>query len=182
MKANPRSRALPTSPFLVLAIAATAIVAGCVPPPPSAPAPTQTARPPQPRPGPAPALPAAADWRDAPQTPGDWSYTASGAGSAASFGGQFTLQCDPARKAVTLVRSGMVPSGPSALSITTSTGTRALSAAANPRGIFVTLQARDSVLDAMAFSRGRFAVAATGQPTLYLPSWTEISRVLEDCR
>jgi len=34
----------------------------------------------------------------------------------------------------------------------------------------------------MAFSRGRFALETAGQETLYLPSWPEISRVVEDCR
>lgn len=42
--------------------------------------------------------------------------------------------------------------------------------------------ARDPLLDAMAFSRGRFAIQSDGLPTLYVPSWPEIGRVLEDCR
>lgn len=42
--------------------------------------------------------------------------------------------------------------------------------------------ARDPLLDAMAFSRGRFAVEVNGLPTLYLPAWAEIGRVIEDCR
>lgn len=41
---------------------------------------------------------------------------------------------------------------------------------------------RDPLLDAMAFSRGRFALETAGLPTLYLPSWPELSRVIEDCR
>ena len=44
------------------------------------------------------------------------------------------------------------------------------------------LPARDPLLDAMAFSKGRFAVEVAGLPTLYLPSWIEVSRVIEDCR
>ena len=46
----------------------------------------------------------------------------------------------------------------------------------------VTLDARDPLLDAMAFSRGRFAIEVAGQPALYLPSWSEVGRVIEDCR
>ncbi|MDG2003332.1 MAG: hypothetical protein P8J20_08375 [Novosphingobium sp.] len=48
--------------------------------------------------------------------------------------------------------------------------------------IAVTLPASDPLLDAMAFSRGRFAVETAGLPTLYVPSWPEVSRVIEDCR
>lgn len=44
------------------------------------------------------------------------------------------------------------------------------------------LRPNDPILDALAFSRGRFAIEVTGQPTLYLPSWPELSRVVEDCR
>lgn len=40
----------------------------------------------------------------------------------------------------------------------------------------------DPLLDAMALSKGRFAVEVEGLPTLYLPSWAEVSRVIEDCR
>ena len=51
-----------------------------------------------------------------------------------------------------------------------------------PAGLSVVLTARDPLLDAMAFSRGRFAVEAAGMATLYVPSWPEVSRVIEDCR
>lgn len=186
MKANPRDRARSVFPsLLAIGAVSTAMLSGCVPPPPTAtPTPSQVAPPaPQPRPTsqPAPARPVA-DWRDAPQSPGNWTYATNGSASGATFGGgQFIVQCDAART-VTLVRSGSPRSGQVAISITTAAGSRALTGAATPRGIVTTLPARDSVLDAMAFSRGRFAVAVTGEPTLYLPSWTEISRVIEDCR
>ena len=42
--------------------------------------------------------------------------------------------------------------------------------------------ARDPLLDAMAFSKGRFAVEVAGLPTLYVPSYPEVTRVVEDCR
>ncbi len=42
--------------------------------------------------------------------------------------------------------------------------------------------AGDPLLDAMALSKGRFAVETQGMPTLYLPSWAEVTRVIEDCR
>ena len=40
----------------------------------------------------------------------------------------------------------------------------------------------DPVLDAMVFSRGRFAVEAPGTPLLVVPAWPEPARVIEDCR
>ena len=71
------------------------------------------------------------------------------------------------------------------MSILASSGNRTLTGqaiAGPPPVVALTLAARDSVLDAMAFSRGRFAVETAGLPTLYLPSWPEVSRVIEDCR
>ena len=44
------------------------------------------------------------------------------------------------------------------------------------------LTATDPLLDAMAFSRGRFATAASGAPMLTVPSAPEVTRVVEDCR
>ncbi|MFT4056007.1 MAG: hypothetical protein QM681_16000 [Novosphingobium sp.] len=183
MKANPRSRATPVSALTVLGIAATAALSGCVPPPPTMPAPRPTSPTVvQQRPALAPAPPPAANWRDAPQTPGDWTYAGNGSTTGATFGnGQFIVQCNAART-VTLLRAAAGRTGPVAMSIATSTGARPLEATGTPRGVVVTLSARDSSLDAMAFSRGRFAVSVAGEPTLYLPSWTEISRVIEDCR
>ncbi|MFD2135838.1 hypothetical protein ACFSLT_12700 [Novosphingobium resinovorum] len=109
MKANPRSRATPLSALLLTGLAATAALSGCVPPPPSTPAPRPgTTHAPQPRPATPtapPPSPMAADWRDAPQTPGNWSYAGNGAASGATFGnGQFIVQCDTART-VTLLRA-----------------------------------------------------------------------------
>jgi hypothetical protein len=69
--------------------------------------------------------------------------------------------------------------------ILTETATRLLNtqaAGTESANLAATLPARDSLLDAMALSRGRFAVEASGLPTLYLPSWAEVSRVVEDCR
>lgn len=41
---------------------------------------------------------------------------------------------------------------------------------------------RDPILDAMAFSRGRFAVEAGGLRSMAIPNWAELGRVVEDCR
>jgi len=71
------------------------------------------------------------------------------------------------------------------MTIRPETATRTLSAApdgaADPQ-LVAELPARDPLLDAMALSKGRFAVAVEGAAPLILPSWAEVSRVIEDCR
>lgn len=173
---------------LLLACALVALTTACVAERRPRPVPTQTARPVAVAPAPVP-VPTPQDWRDNPLTPGDWSYAAASGGSAARFGpggGQalLTLRCDRARGAVMLQRSGAAAAAVR-LTVTTTDGARAFSA--TPQGepepaLAVSLSARDPFLDTLAFSRGRFAVQADGQPTLYLPTWAEIGRVIEDCR
>lgn len=186
MKANPRVRALVSRVPSLAAISTSvlaALLAGCVPPPPSIPAPGPSAAPPPPqRPAPAPPRPAA-DWRDAPITPGNWTYATSPGGSVASFGGGlFTMRCNPQTRAVILVRAATQGATPASLSITTSNLSRTLNGSRTGAGIEASVSARDPLLDAMALSRGRFVISAAGEQTLYLPSWTEVTRVVEDCR
>ena len=108
-----------------------------------------------------------------------------GGQSVARFGGQaLVLSCNRDAAAVTLMRPG-VAEAQVPVTILTSAMNRTLSAIAQPGPppmIALTLPARDSLLDALAFSRGRFAVETAGLPTLYVPSWPEVSRVIEDCR
>ncbi|MGH6743287.1 MULTISPECIES: hypothetical protein [unclassified Novosphingobium] len=186
MKANPRrrtdalsfSRKLPRKVLTAASLTALVLVAACVPaakPPVQAPRPAPTpAAPPPPAPPPPPA-----DWRDSPATPGDWRITSPGIASFAD--GIFGIRCNRASSTISLFRSG-TSAGPVSLSITTSDTTRAVAAHPVSGGVQVDLPARDRLLDSMAFSRGRFAVQAQGMQPLYIPSWTEISRVIEDCR
>lgn len=192
MMANrPPASALPRrSARLGMAAALAALVAACAAPPPPAPSrPVPTPRPTY-RPPPAPPpLPPAADWRDRPITPGTWTWTLFSGASSARFGqpGGATLielRCDRARGSVLMIRPG-TGRDPTATSVTTTTGTRPLSA--RPAGgatpmLVVTIPARDPLLDAMVFSRGRFAVETQGMAPLYLPTWPEVARVVEDCR
>ena len=150
-------------------------LAGCVKPP--QPAPTPSPAPVvTPRPVPAPPPPPA-NWLDRPATPGAWSWRQDGGQSLASFTGNgavlFALVCDPARRTVTL--RGNAAGGNAPLVITTTSTRRILSG--EPA-----LGAGDPLLDAMAFSRGRFMVEGTGASPLYLSSAPELSRVIEDCR
>jgi hypothetical protein len=178
MKANRGQRI-----SLILVMAASAMtLASCVPQP-TVPAPT-----PAPAPAPAPPPPPrpTADWRDAPITPGNWQWGMESGQSVARFaGGELVLRCDPSARAVILQRRGGPGRGTVLLGVLTTNGTRQLSATAQPGpppSVTASFAARDGFLDAIAFSRGRFAVEASGLATLYVPSWPEISKVVEDCR
>ena len=95
-----------------------------------------------------------------------------------------TLTCDLRGRTVLLARAGDVP-GAVPMTIRTTFNVRALTsdpAGAHPGWITARLAARDPLLDAIAFSRGRFSLEVTGLAPLYLPSWPELSRVIEDCR
>jgi hypothetical protein len=194
----------------VLLIAPLLGIAGCTGSPPQrAPAPRYAAtpapqpapvrpppRPAQPQPAPQPApLSTTANWRDLPQTPGQWTYGAEATGSAVRFGqpgagSLIVLRCDRTRPAIVLQRAGF-GSAEVPATITTSAAIRRLTAA--PVGDANTVRnaaipfeirfnVRDPLLDAMAFSRGRFMVEMGGAQTLVLPAWAELGRVIEDCR
>jgi len=179
MIANPARLRLSLALLPVLALAA------CVsaPPPPATP-------PPAPAPRPAPpvaAAPAPQDWRDAPQTPGTWRWRMEGERSLAEYGPYAgtpvaRLTCEPLSQTTILWRNwpsvGQLP-----LIVTTTGPKRMLTATSDGAGgSQASLAAFDPLLDAIAFSRGRFMLEMPGAPTLYLPAWPELSRVIEDCR
>lgn len=178
MNANLRRAIALTAP-LGLLLAASCSGPRVIP----APAPVPQRAPAAPAPAPAPAAPRI-DWQDAPITPGDWIWGMRVGQSVASFaGGLLELRCDRARAAVVLVRRGTA-ARPVPMTIITSDLVRPLTGTplSDGQGIAVSLPARDPLLDAMAFSRGRFVVETNGLPSLYVPSWPEVSRVIEDCR
>ena len=167
-------------PLLLLTLTLTQVLAGCAAAPKPVPSP-----PPviivQPRPAPPPPPPPPADWRDAPRSPGTWRWQREGRLSVARYGAEFSLTCDAASRQVTNWRSASQPAaGP--LTITTTSARRILNGMPDGGSIMATLTGSDAILDAMAFSRGRLMVETTGTAPLYLPSWSEISRVVEDCR
>ncbi|MHA6318138.1 hypothetical protein ACXYN8_10795 [Altererythrobacter sp. CAU 1778] len=172
---------------LIPAAALAATLVACVPSS-QEPAPEPTPAPtPAPQAAPAPPPPPR-NWIDAPQTPGDWSYRVNGAATEAVFTGssgqaEFALRCVTGSGRVEILRRASATQAVP-LAVRTETASRALTGAPIAGQPFVTtsLGARDSLLDAIAFSRGRFAFETQGAPTLYLPSWVEISRVIEDCR
>lgn len=176
--------ARPAAALLTLALACCSPV----PAPPTAPPPPPQ-RPAAPPPPVSVQLPVPGNWMDAARTAGDWTYRGGASRSGAYYGapGQgavFSMQCDRAARQVILSRAGQA-SGPVPVRILTETADRMVtaqpSAGAAPT-IVTALSANDRLLDAMALSKGRFAVEAAGLPTLYLPSWPEVTRVIEDCR
>ena len=183
MKANSTVRSIAAIAFLTSLLALPACSQRQEAPRP-APSPSRTAELPPPPP-PSPGTQPRVDWRDAPITPGDWTWAMEGQLSVARFGGNtLVLSCDRAAGMVTLMRPGTAHDH-LPMTVITSSMTRPLTSvgvATNPPVIAATLTARDGLLDAMAFSRGRFAVETEGMPTLYVPSWPEVSKVIEDCR
>uniref|UniRef100_UPI0035C99D06 hypothetical protein n=1 Tax=uncultured Sphingomonas sp. TaxID=158754 RepID=UPI0035C99D06 len=177
----PRVRFAALTPLLAPLFA----IAGCVSAPQLVPAP----RPPVATPRPVPALPApqAADWRDWAVTPGDWVYRVDARGSIAVFGtpgadALLTLRCDRQTDMVYLSRQGTAVAP---LTLRSSSLARSLSVqptGGTPAYVAAALAPRDPLLDAMAFSRGRFLVEQAGMPTLVVPAWAEVGRVTEDCR
>lgn len=173
-------------PLRALVLASLALLGSCAAPTPPAPAPAPL---PKPRPAPPPLPRATADWRDAPQTPGSWTWRSEGGLSIASFGPLgaaplASITCDRAAGQVLIARQGR-GDGAVPLQIATTSTTRPLASEplrSKPGWLVAALRARDPLLDAIAFSRGRFAFEAAGEATLYLPSWPEIGRAIEDCR
>ena len=103
---------------------------------------------------------------------GQWSYVATATGGEARFGSHLALVCDKPTRTVTIGRPG---ASVAALTIVTDMQTRTLA----PNG---RLSAYDPLLDAMAFSRGRFLVSGGSTAVLAVPSWPEAARAIEDCR
>ncbi|WP_250893560.1 hypothetical protein [Croceibacterium selenioxidans] len=118
---------------------------------------------------------------DAPATPGDWTYRNGTALFSDPAGGALlALRCDRAAGAVELVRAGQVTA--TEIIVRAETLERGLSARTAAAGVAAQIPSRDPLLDAMAFSKGRFAVEVIGLPTLYAPAYPEVTRVIEDCR
>ncbi len=160
---------------MLVLLALTSCVSAPPPPPPA-----RREVPPTPVVALPPPAPLASDWRDWPQTPGDWNYAAKGNGTVATFGSAgspaVALSCDRDSRHLFLSVS---PSTARAVTVRTSTQTRAL--AVDEAGM-ATLSATDPLLDAIGFSRGRFVVEQPGRSPLVLPAWAEVERVVEDCR
>jgi hypothetical protein len=119
--------------------------------------------------------------------PGRWTYAPAAGGSLATFINasalpQLTIQCDRATRRVTIAKPASA-AAPFML-VWTSSASRSVPASFDPatNRVSIVLAASDGLLDALAFSRGRIAVTVTRTPTLVVPAWPEVTRVVEDCR
>lgn len=183
------------------AIALTFGIAACVagpdlPPPVIAPTPTVSQPTPTPPPAPAPVAPQPveeprfANYLDAPQTPGTWRYADDPGETLAVYGQgdalRFIIRCDKSSRQIGLARvAENGPATPRSMTVKTETTSRSLQTEPYSSAVqlhTVELSPGDSLLDAMAITKGRIAIGVVGERTLYLPAWVEISRVIEDCR
>jgi hypothetical protein len=170
-----------------LTLSALLALAACAaPPPPPAPQPV-----PAPKPVVVPPVqspPVMSEWIDWPLATGDWVYRRDARGSIALFGasGQnatVTLRCDTQRRRIYLGREGAGTGGKMVVRSSSSMKEFVASpTGATPAYLASEIMPNDPILDAMAFSRGRIAIEVTGQQPIAIPSWAEITRIVEDCR
>jgi len=169
-----------------------ALLGACaVPPPPDA----ETASVPEAQNPAVPAQPArpalvqpTGSWIDWPITAGDWVYRRDTRGSIALFGqagadALVTLRCDRQRGRIYLARS----SSQKAANFTLRSSARLKQLAAQTTAgsmpyVAAEIMPDDPIMDALAYSRGRIALETTGELSIALPVWSEIGRIVEDCR
>ncbi|HZU65461.1 MAG TPA: hypothetical protein VFF98_17370 [Novosphingobium sp.] len=182
----------PFTPLRAAMALAALLPAACAAPPAS--------HPPAPVPAPLPAPPLApapqpADWRAAPLSPGRWHWAMEQGRSTARFvaadgRSRFVLACLPGEGAGTITWLYAAPAsghalatpGPQAMFTTFPDGPHPVLSQWQAGGLVGGLGARQALLDALAFTQGRFVVEIEGMAPLVLPAATEISRVVEDCR
>ena len=118
---------------------------------------------------------------------GVWGYQSTPGGSMARFvdttgTARLVLQCTKATRRVSVSLTSTAPAA--SLSLWTSNASRNVPARfeANAMRVTAELPAYDALLDAIAFSRGRFAVTMPGGVPLVAPAWPEAARTVEDCR
>ena len=118
---------------------------------------------------------------------GDWTYRAIAGGSEADFIDasavvRLQIKCTRSNRLVSIIRTG-VPAAAPTLSIWTTALSRTVPARfLATKELVADLASTDPLLDSIAFSRGRFATAASGAPMVAVPSAPETTRVIEDCR
>jgi hypothetical protein len=133
------------------------------------------------------AQPPAVDPAGATPISGTWSYSPGTVSTVARFVSatgqpQLTVTCVKSARQVVIAKpaSGTAPF----MLLWTSSAARSYPASFDPASgvVSVRLAASDAMLDAIVFSRARFAVTLTGSPQLVLPNEPELTRVIEDCR
>lgn len=163
-------------------ILALGLISGCVQParaPQIVPAPPPTVAPPV-------ATPVPPEPADALVSPGVWTYETDARGSRALFGlanadAALVIRCDRAAYRIFVSIRGNDRGTVTLRATSSSKGFAARPTSTAPAYVAVEIEPTDSILDALAFSRGRFTVAV-GARELVVPVWPEFTRVVEDCR
>ncbi len=129
----------------------------------------------------------AGHWTDWTMADGSWSYAKDDRGSIARFGAPgkdaiVMLRCDKGRARVYLSRAGTAGGSMTVRTSSTSKAVAMQPTGTQPSYVVSEIGVSDSVLDAMAFSRGRIALELAGAQNIAIPVWSEIGRVTEDCR
>ena len=161
------------------AVGLATLLASCATTRPAAPPPPPAA------PGPASVAPAPTDWRDLPLAAGEWRWQPGSARFGSADAVLLGLACDAAARTILItVKGGVAPGARADLTFTVSDGTFTYPAVAGDGGIVARTPASDASLDKLAFSRGRFAIAApvAGLQQTLLPVRPELGRVIDDCR
>ena len=130
----------------------------------------------------------AKDWIDWPIAPGFWVYRQDDRGSIALFGPSnsdavVTLRCDRSRQRLYLARAGSGSAGTMTIrSSSTLKSFTAVPTGGNPAYVATEIMPNDRILDAMSSTRGRIALETNGMASIAVPIWSEVPRVIEDCR
>jgi hypothetical protein len=118
---------------------------------------------------------------------GSWTYAPNTDGSEATFTdasghAQLTIRCTRSTRRIALMKTAS--SAAPSMWIWTSSQKKILPATYDSVSgrISADVGAYDSLLDAIAFSRGRIGFSTSGLETLVVPPWAEVVRVIEDCR
>ena len=118
---------------------------------------------------------------------GAWTYAPTSGGSQASFVNatglpQVIIRCTRLTRRVAIIKNAPAPI--STLWVWTSSQARTLPASFNTATgqAIAELPAFDGLLDAVAASRGRIGFSTPGVAALVVPPWSEVGRVIEDCR
>jgi hypothetical protein len=118
---------------------------------------------------------------------GNWAYSSTANGSEATFSNesgvaQLTIRCTRSNRQIALLKAAS--SAAPSMWVWTSSEKKYLPAnydAAAAR-VSAELGAYDPLLDAIASSRGRVGFSTSGLAALIVPPWSEVGRVIEDCR
>ena len=123
----------------------------------------------------------------APPIGGSWVYATTPTGSESTFTNvsgqpQVTVRCTRATRRIAILKPATAPA--TTLWVWTSAQAKNLAAGFDPSSGRVTaeLGAYDPFLDMVASSRGRIGFSTPGVAPLVVPPWSEVGRVIEDCR